>query len=516
MSPSINTPEWKTVADAKRASVLAEIPEEWRLSNDVIEKYNDPTKHQSVMDVPKQYLTAEELEITEHDDSQQLLSKIHAGQYTSLQVYRAFAHRVAIAAQLLNCCTEIMFEFGEKTAKELDAYFQQHGKPKGPFHGLPISVKDCFNVKGYDSVVGMVCHVGNKDELVQSAWVDLLLDQGAIIYVKSNVPMSMMSSDSENNVNGKTLNPLGTDWSSGGSSGGEGAIVAFKGAMIGVGTDIAGSIRFPAANQELFGFKPSSDRLPYKNQKAGGNPNFMGFKPVAGPLARSANDIEFFMKTVLDAKPWVYDPVVLPFGYQKVEVPEKLNIGVILKEEGDSKDLAVDQDVQDMVQSAANKLQAAGHNVKTATNHPSFAGKWDFGTEFFEIKVKGVITALDKIKASGEPIIPSLGYMNLDPPFTPIEEIVRLKKELVILYSQWQDYFQEQQIDMLLMPLTRQKKWKHDEFLHQESPYSITWNEVDFAAAVVPHDGGCVQLVCPRLMEEKLVSMIKQVDAAIN
>ena len=251
MLPSTDTTnDWKILAAAKKASVDATIPGEWRLPAEVIAEYNDETKHQSVMDVATKFLSEQELEITSYDHSYQLLEKIHLGEYSALSVFKAFAH-----------------------------------------HGLPISLKETFNVDGYDSCVGLVVNIGNKDKLVQSATVDMLLEQGVLFYVKTNHPMTMMSADSENNIYGRTLNPLNTAWSAGGSSGGEGSLVAQHGSMIGVGTDIGGSVRFPAHHQNLYGFKPSADRVPYKNKMASGEPNFLGFKPAVGPITRCVEDL---------------------------------------------------------------------------------------------------------------------------------------------------------------------------------------------------------------------------------
>ena len=135
----------------------------------------------------------------------------------------------------------------------------------GPLHGLPISIKDSFCVKGLQSTVGYVEFLKHEPSKTNSALVELLLALGAVLYVKTNIPQTMMVSlravhsprifkianklqtgDSDNNIFGRTLNPHNTSLTAGGSSGGEGALTAFRGSILGVGTDIAGSIRIPA------------------------------------------------------------------------------------------------------------------------------------------------------------------------------------------------------------------------------------------------------------------------------
>jgi amidase len=123
----------------------------------------------------------------------------------------------------------------------LDKYLKDYGKPKGPLHGLPISIKDNFNVTGVDSTVGFVSWV-NDPASYNSTLVEMLQSAGAVLYVKTNVPTAMMIAETVNNVFGRTVNPLNRKLTSGGSSGGESALIAFGGSPLGVGTDI-GTLR---------------------------------------------------------------------------------------------------------------------------------------------------------------------------------------------------------------------------------------------------------------------------------
>ncbi len=130
-----------------------------------------------------------------------------------------------------------MFDKAIARARQLDEYHRKTGRTKGPFHGLPISIKDNFNVIGHDSTVGFTSLV-NDPATYNSTLIDLLLDAGAVLYVKTNVPTAMMIAESVNNLFGRTVNPRNRNLTSGGSSGGESALIAFGASRLGVGTDI--------------------------------------------------------------------------------------------------------------------------------------------------------------------------------------------------------------------------------------------------------------------------------------
>jgi amidase len=128
----------------------------------------------------------------------------------------------------------------------------------GPLHGLPISLKDCMITPPHPSSIGMACHANvatNPED--ETVLVGILAKLGAVFFVKTTTPTAMMMMETISNVWGETNNAYHSGTSSGGSSGGEGALLAMKGSPLGVGTDIGGSIRIPSAFNYLFGFKPT-------------------------------------------------------------------------------------------------------------------------------------------------------------------------------------------------------------------------------------------------------------------
>ncbi len=110
---------------------------------------------------------------------------------------------------------------------------------------MPVSLKDTAGVAGFDACIGYSAWV-NKPVTKDSKLVALLKDAGAVPFVKTNIPITLLSFESTNDVFGRTTNPHGKGYSPGGSSGGEGALLAYGGSRIGIGTDVAGSVRCPA------------------------------------------------------------------------------------------------------------------------------------------------------------------------------------------------------------------------------------------------------------------------------
>lgn len=125
-----------------------------------------------------------------------------------------------------------------------------------------------------------------------------------------------------------TLNPFNRKLSPGGSSGGEGSCIRFRGSAIGVGTDIGGSIRIPSSFCGVYGFRPTALRIPYQGvyTVAGGQE---ALRSVIGPLARSIDDLELFMKSILDQNPADTEMSLVPLPWRSVSDPEKLTVGIM-------------------------------------------------------------------------------------------------------------------------------------------------------------------------------------------
>lgn len=145
---------WKPAVLEKRAQQKASIPKEWILTSPVPLEVTNVKEFIDASD----YLTPEEKAITHILDASVLLKKLASRELSSEQVARAFCKRTALAHQVINCCTEIFFDRAIASAKALDAHLAATGKLKGPLHGLPISIKDGFDLEGVDTTLGMSHH----------------------------------------------------------------------------------------------------------------------------------------------------------------------------------------------------------------------------------------------------------------------------------------------------------------------------------------------------------------------
>ncbi|KAI4844325.1 amidase, partial [Aureobasidium sp. EXF-8846] len=315
---------WQDICHFKRELQAGNIPYTWRLNP-------LPTDYKSAIPIIEScgVLSDEELDIT-NTDASILVPKLQTGELTAVKVVTAFCKRAAVLQQLTKCCTELMFGDALETAERLDEEFARTGKTTGPLHGLPISLKDCCDVEGYDSCVGWAGLCFKPAEQNSVSTIVQALRLGAVLYVKTNVPQSMMMSDSYNHVFGQSVNSLHSGLVSGGSSGGEGALVGGKGSVIGIGTDIGGSIRIPAALQGIYGLCPSASRISWR--RAANHQEYL-IPSVAGPLTWSLDSLKTYMEAYCSSEPWQIDPSIPPIPWRteltKLPTGKKLKLGFI-------------------------------------------------------------------------------------------------------------------------------------------------------------------------------------------
>jgi Asp-tRNA(Asn)/Glu-tRNA(Gln) amidotransferase A subunit family amidase len=226
-----------------------------------------------------------------------LVQNVQAGIWDPLDVLRTYGKKALKDHEATNCLSEVMIADAEDWARSTDK--------TGPLAGVPVSLKDTLAITGYDSCIGYSSLIG-KPQLKESALVRLLRDAGAVPFVKTTAPITLLSFETHSAVFGVTKNPHVHTHSPGGSSGGEAALLALGGSRIGIGTDVAGSVRVPAHFSGIYTIKSSTGRFP----KTGGGtsiPGQEGVPPVCSPMTRTLEDLETFWKAVVSMKPWEYD-----------------------------------------------------------------------------------------------------------------------------------------------------------------------------------------------------------------
>lgn len=255
----------------------------------------------------------------------ELLNKLTSGEWSAVRVTGAYIRAAVLAHKLLNCATEFLAERAFKRAEFLDAHLKSKG-PVGPFHGLPFSVKEMLGVKGHVSTCENSFFLDSEPQEKDLVLIQELEAQGGSIFVRTNGPQLCNSLDSYSPVHGSTLNPYNTSLTTGGSSSGEGALAGFGASIIGLGTDIGGSIRAPSSFCGIYGLKPTRGRLSMLNC-VGSGPGNDFVKAVVGPMSRDLRLIELFMENIIKQKPWKDDVSLEAVPWEIVSLPKKLTLG---------------------------------------------------------------------------------------------------------------------------------------------------------------------------------------------
>jgi len=282
----------------------------------------------------------------------QLARAIRSGQVSSVELLRAYLDRVDRLNPAINAIVVDDRERALKAARAADRALRD-GRSVGPLHGVPMTVKESFNLVGQPTTWGDPQFAGNvatSDAVV----VARLRAAGAVIFGKTNVPLALADFQSYNDVYGTTNNPWDLARGAGGSSGGAAAALAAGLTGLEYGSDIGGSIRNPAAYNGVYGHKPTWGIVPKRGHTLSDLLVGEGPLSVVGPLARSAEDLAVALKAT--AGPDLED------GYRLVLPPpprslQGLRVAVWL----DQPDISpVDAAVVEAIEQAARALEKAG------------------------------------------------------------------------------------------------------------------------------------------------------------
>ena len=197
---------------------------------------------------------------------------------------------------LLNAIVLADFDAAREQARASDARRRQ-GRALGPLDGVPFSVKESFDVAGWPTTCGNPAlreHVAQRDATV----VQRLREAGAVLIGKTNVPLGLRDWQSYNAVYGTTRNPHDPSRTPGGSSGGSAAAVCAGMSLFDIGSDIGSSLRNPAHYCGVFSHKSSHGIVPLSGHGTGAASFGIQDINVAGPLARSARDLELVLQTI--------------------------------------------------------------------------------------------------------------------------------------------------------------------------------------------------------------------------
>jgi Asp-tRNA(Asn)/Glu-tRNA(Gln) amidotransferase A subunit family amidase len=286
----------------------------------------------------------------------ELVRLIKAGEVTPLEAVEAHITRIEAVNPAINAVVTPMFEEARETARQATTQLARGKEDLPPLFGLPVTIKDALGVAGVRFTAGTTVY---RDRIASTdaAAVQRFKAAGAIILGKTNCPDLSSSVETNNPVFGLTRNPWNLAHSAGGSSGGEGALIAAGGSPLGLGSDIAGSIRIPSAFCGTCGLKPTGGRI----STAGHDPEAAGSISrwnTVGPLARRVEDLALALR-VLSETP-VRDYRAIEMKGRRVIVPP-LMFGQPVK-----------KSIKAALQGAVDALRAAGAEVVEGVKIPAF------------------------------------------------------------------------------------------------------------------------------------------------
>jgi amidase len=236
-----------------------------------------------------------------------LARRIATGELTSERVVTACLDRIATVNPAINAVVRQRRVDALDDARAADRALTD-GHHVGPLHGVPITIKDSFDTAGLISTGGTL---GRRDHVptTDATVVSRLKAAGAIVLGKTNTPELTLAYEANNLVYGMTRNPHDLSRGTGGSSGGAAAIVAACGSALDIGSDTAGSIRYPAHCCGVAGLKPTSGRVPRTGHIIGPG-GLQQWLTTIGPIARSVEDLELALTII--AGPDEVDPHIVP------------------------------------------------------------------------------------------------------------------------------------------------------------------------------------------------------------
>ena len=237
---------------------------------------------------------------------------IRDGEISATELVEAHLRRIEQVNPCLNAVAEVLEETALQSAANVDRERAQ-GNPLPVLAGVPFSVKDSIEVEGTVCTAGTLGRKSAPPSIQDATVVARLRAAGAIPIARTNLPDLLFAFESDNLIRGRTNNPYDFSRTSGGSSGGEAALIAACGSPFGLGSDAAGSVRVPAHFCGIASIKPTSGRLP----RTGHVPPAGGWIETLwqiGPLARRVEDLSTMMSLLAAPDGRDHTVVGMPFS----------------------------------------------------------------------------------------------------------------------------------------------------------------------------------------------------------
>lgn len=394
----------------------------------------------------------------------ELLRAIAEKRIGSAELLEIYIERYERLNPRLNAIVATGFEDARERARQADQALSK-GESWGVLHGLPMTIKDCIEVVGMHSTWGtplLKDYVSTRNADV----VQPLLDAGAIVFGKTNIPLFAMDTQTFNEVYGQTNNPWDATRSPGGSSGGSAAALAAGLTALEIGSDIGGSIRSPAHFCGVYGHKPTYGIVPMYGQL----PPLPRYTidhavemdiVVTGPLARSAEDLDLVMDLVVQPARPQRKAVRIELPAPRKQHLRDYRIGVWI----DDPLFPPDSELGSCLQNMADNLASAGAKLEEKKPDVDFAHCLEVYFALLTLATLYTMPAdeFDQLLQASK----TLAEDDQGPEAYMARTSTRLHRdwqllniERSLMRQKWDDYFRE--IDVLLCPAVRVPALPHD------------------------------------------------------
>ncbi len=346
----------------------------------------------------------------------------------------------------LNAVVFTQLDQAYAAARAADAS-QVAGEPTGALHGLPMTIKDSIDVAGMPSTWGDPVHAEYRPS-EDADVVKQLKASGAVIYGKTNVPKHLGDWQTYNAIYGRTNNPWDTSLRAGGSSGGSAAAVAVGMASLEVGSDIGGSIRWPANYNGLAGLKTSFGLVSQHGHSFPGHEGTVDHN-VLGPIARTVADLSL-------ALPVMWQSHMRPLVTSKTTLRD-FTVGVLLNNPLGDQDAAV----TNVLESAVSLLADHGVTVVDPPELDFVIRGHEVGLELGRAAASGPDdppdqAALQRFLGGGRDYAALMAYGSC----ITYRQWIDLNNERERCRLKWRDYFAD--VDLLVTPITPTTAQPHD------------------------------------------------------
>lgn len=371
-----------------------------------------------------------------------LLARLKAGEISSVELCEATLDRIDATNPAINAIVSLA-DRSEVLAAAAQADAEQAaGKELGQLHGLPMAIKDLADVVGFRTSQGSTV-TPDKPAQIDSLFVSRLRSAGVIFVAKTNVPEFGTGSHTFNEVFGVTRNPYDPTRSAGGSSGGAAAALASGMVDLADGSDLGGSLRNPAAFNNVVGFRPTIGRVPRLSDESNFYPRF----GLEGPMARTVDDVALLLSVM--AGPDRRDPrSIAELGSQFGSLAP-LELGGLRVAWADDLGLPFEKPVLDVCRSAMSVLEDAGSIV--AGRAPDLAGAMDV---FFVNRGIGYRALGSQVPTELHAQLKETVRWNIEyGENLTVDDIVRAETERTRLHNRLIEFFDE--VDIWAMPTSQ-------------------------------------------------------------